>query len=268
LPELIFPKPMAADQSAGNTPSPVGISRMILTWLTLGMLAALPHGLQAQVTDTNILAELEQIISESYGPDQHLINGAEYFNLHIRSEGHKFLDEDKYYKGSVVIDKKIYKDVFLKYDIYNQQVLLLIEHPSGGNKQIILNNLRINEFEINDRIFHKFTFPGTTTLFYQVIGNNKMACFYHFRKQEIPRAIDQYNLSEFTNVQRKSYLHWQSELHAFKGTRSFIRIFPDHQPQIKSYIRQYKLNIRNLNDTEMQRLISYCNSLTKAPLED
>ena len=93
------------------------------------------------------------------------------------------MDEDNYYKGSVVIDKKIYKDVFLKYDIYNQQVLLLIEHPLGGNKQIILNNLQINEFEINGRIFHKFTFPGTTTLFYQVIGNDEMAFLNHFKNR-------------------------------------------------------------------------------------
>jgi hypothetical protein len=136
----------------------------------------------------------QQIISESYGPDQHLINGVEYINLHIRSEGHKFLDEDKYYKGRVVIDRKIYKDVLLKYDIFNQQVLLLIEHQSGGNKQIILNNLRIDGFEINGRIFHKYTSPVSGTIFYQVIGNDEMSCFYHFKKQEIPKAIDQNNL--------------------------------------------------------------------------
>jgi len=251
---------MAADQPAGYIPS--------LTWLIGCLLFVLPHSLHSQKSDPGILAELEQLISESYGPDQDLINGIEYFNLHIHSSGHKFLDEDQYYQGRVAIDKKVYRNVFLKYDLLNQQVLLLIDHPLGGNKQIILNNIRINAFEINERIFHKYTFPGSGTLFYQVIGNDEMACLYHFRKQEIPRAIDQYNLSEFTNVQRKSYLHWQSELHAFKGTRSFIRIFPDHQSQIKSYIRQNKLNIKNLNDTEMHRLISYCNSLTKAPLED
>ena len=259
---------MAADHPAGCILSQVRVSGNNFIVLIFLILAALPCSLFAQQTGENIIKELTELVVESYGPDQHLINGAEYFNLHIRSEGHKFLDEDKYYKGSVVIDKKIYKDVFLKYDIYNQQVLLLIEHPLGGNKQIILNNLRINEFEINGRIFHKFTFPGTTTLFYQVIGNDEMACLYHLKKQEIPRAIDQYNLSEFTDVQKKSYLHWQSELHAFKGNKSFVGIFPDHQPQIKTFIRQNKFRVKKLNESQMQRLISYCNSLTKTPLED
>ena len=259
---------MAADHSAGYIPSPVGISSLILTWLILCMLVALPLSLHSQKPDATIIAELEQMVTESYGPNQHLINGIEYINLHILSTGHKFLDEDEFYKGELVIDKKVYKDVFLKYDIFNQQVLLLIQHPSGGNKQIILNNLRIDEFEINGRIFRKYTFPGTGTLFYQVIGNDEMACLFHFRKQEIPRPIDNYTLSEFTDEKKKSYLHWQAELHAFKSNRSFVGIFPDHQPRIKSFIRQNKFRVKKLNDSQMQQLISYCNSITKTPIED
>ncbi len=259
---------MAADHQAGCIHSRGRVSGLNPLVLTFLILAVLHCTLNAQEPGENIIAELNELVTESYGPDQHLINGIEYVNLHIRSDGHKFLDEDKFYEGRVVIDNKVYKDVFLKYDIFNQQVLLLIQQPAGGHKQIILNNLRIDEFEINGRIFHKYTFPHTRALFYQVIGNDEMACFYHFRKQEIPRAIDQYTLSEFTEVQKKSYLHWQSELHAFKGTRSFIRIFPDHQPQIKSYIRQNKLRVRKLNDAQMYWLISYCNSLTETPIVD
>ncbi len=182
--------------------------------------------LKAQQADENIISELNELVTESYGPDQHLVNGIEYINLHIRTTGHKFLDEDEFYNGRVVIDGKVYKDVFLKYDIFNQQVLLLIDHHSGGNKQLILNNLRIDEFEINGRIFHKYTFPGTGTLFYQVIGNDEMACLYHFKKQEIPRAIDQYTLAEFTNVQKRSYLYWQSELSCIQEQPLICRDFP------------------------------------------
>ncbi|MCK4855053.1 MAG: hypothetical protein KAT31_12340 [Bacteroidales bacterium] len=259
---------MAADHPAGCIHSQVRVSGLNSLVLIFVILAAFNCTLKAQQPDENIIAELDELVTESYGPDQHLINGIEYVNLHIQSEGHKFLDEDKFYKGRVVIDNKVYKDVFLKYDIYNQKVLLFIEHPSGGHKQIILNNLRIDEFEINSRIFHKYNFPGTGTLFYQVIGNDEMSCFYHFKKQEIPRAIDQYTLSEFTDEQKKSYIYWQSELHEFKGTRSFVRIFPIHQPEIKAFIRQNKLRVRKLNDSQMYRLISYCNSITKTPITD
>ena len=65
---------------------------------------------------------------------------------------------------------------------------------------------------------------------------------------------------------KKSYIYWQSELHEFKGTRSFVRIFPDRQPEIKAFIRQNKLKIRKLNDSQMHRLISYCYSITESPI--
>ena len=259
---------MAADQSAEYTFSPVGISSPILFWLIGCWLTVLPFHLPAQKAGPEIMAELEHMISESYGPDQELINGIEYFNLHIHSSGHKFLDEDKYYEGWVAIDNKLYNHVLLKYNLFNQQVLLLIDHPQGGNKQIILNNLRINGFMINGRVFRKYSFPGYPTRFYQVIGDDGMACLYHFRKQEIPRATDQNNLSEFTEVDKKSYLHWRSELHAFKGNRSFVRIFHDHQGQITSMIRQNKLKVRKLSDTQMHWLINFCHSLTENPVED
>lgn len=259
---------MAADQSAEYTFAPVGISSPILFWLISCWLLTLPFHLHAQKSGPEIMADLEQMISESYGPDQELINGIEYFNLHIHSTGHKFLDEDKYYEGWVAMDKKVYRNVLLKYDLLNQQVLLLIDHPTGGNKQIILNNLRLEEFMINDRVFRKYTFPGYRTFFYQVIGNEKMACLYQFRKQEIPRATDQNNLSEFTEVQKKSYILWQSGLHSFKGNRSFVRIFPDHQDQIKSILRQNKLNVRKLSDAQMHWLINFCYSSIISPEKD
>lgn len=259
---------MAEDQSAGYTFSPVSISTLIHTWLILCMQLSLSLNLHGQNADRNNIAELVQLISESYGPDQHLINGIEYFNLHTHTSGHKFLDEDKFYEGRVVIDKRVYRHVMLKYDIFNQNLLLLAEQPKGGHKQVILNNLRIDEFELNGRIFRKHTFHGTGTLFYQVIGSDEIACFYHFTKQEIPRAIDQHTLSEFTDVQKKSYIYWQSELHAFNRNRSFIRIFPEHQTQIKAFLRQNKFQVRNMTDPQMYWLIHHCFSLTRTSIEE
>jgi hypothetical protein len=232
------------------------------------ILAATHCILNAQHTDKNIIVQLNSLVTESYGPDQHLINGIESVNLHLRSEGHKFLGEDKYYPGRVVIDGQVYHDVSLKYDIFNQRLLLLVQHQSAGPKQIILNNLRINEFEINGRTFRKYTFPGSGTRFYQVMGSDEMACLYHFSKLENLNPVDRYTLSRFTDERKKSYLYWHTDLHEFKSARLFVRIFPDHQPEIKAFIRKNNFRFRNINDSQMLSLISYCNSLRENPPEE
>jgi hypothetical protein len=236
--------------------------------LTLFMLANMHGRLYAQQTPDGTREELNEWIMQLYGPDQHLVNGIEYANLHLRSEGHKFLDEDRYYPGRVIIDGKAYDDVSLKYDIFNQHLILLVPFRSGGHKQIILNNMRIEGFELNGRVFRKYTFPKTGTRFYQVIGSEQMACLYHFSKQEISNPVDNYTLSKFSEVQKKSYLYWQSALHEFKGKRSFVRIFPEHQPEIRAFIRKNRFRVRKLNDTDMNWLIYHCYSLAGNPDEE
>jgi hypothetical protein len=244
---------------------PARCKHLVLSFLVL---VSLNCTLNAQQTDDHTTAALKEWVTIAYGPDQHLINGIEYVNLHLRSDGHKFLGEDKYYPGWVIIDGQVYHDVSLKYDIFNQHLLLLVQHQSGGIKQIILNNLRLDEFEINGRIFCKYTFPGIGTRFYQVIGSDEMACLYHFSKQENLNPIDRYTLSKFTEERKQSYLYWHADLHEFKSTRSFVRIFPDHQPEIKAFIRKNKFRVRNINDSQMLSLVSYCNSLADAQLEE
>jgi hypothetical protein len=259
---------MIADHRARCINSPDGVPGLKPPALIFFFLAVLPFMLTAQQPGENIIAELHELATEFYGPDQHLVNGIEYVNLHIRSSGHKFLDEDRFYEGRVVIDNKVYHHVFLKYDIYNQQVLLLIRSTSGGHKQIIMNTLRIDEFEINGRIFRKYTFPDAGTRFYQVIGSNEMACLYHFSKLEILNPVDRYTISKFTEEKKKSYLYCQSDLNKFKSARSFVRIFPDHQPEIKAFIRKNKSRFRKLNDSQMLSLICYCNSLAEGLPEE
>ena len=267
-PELIFHKPMAAVKSARYVPVPVRISAFYPLVLTFFLMASLHGTMPAQQADRSLVTELEDLIEESYGPDQHLINGIEYINLHIRTQGHKFLDEDTYYKGRIVIDHRTYRDVLIKYDIFGQRVLLLIEHSTGGNKQIVLNNLRIVEFEINNRLFRKYTFPGKGTRFYHVIGNEEMACLYYYSKQEISRPIDNNTLSELTDTKKKTYLYRRPELHAFRSNRSFVRLFPDHESRIKAYFREHRLSVRKLNDIQMSRLVGYLQSITKTASQE
>ncbi len=252
--------------SARRLPSPAGKSAFHSLKLVFLLLAALSWNLPVQAQDDhNRKAEVEEMIAVSYGPDQYLINGIEYVNLHIRSEGHKFLGEDKYHAGSVVVENKTYHHVFLKYDIFNQQLLLLIEHPSGGNKQLIMNNLRIDGFSLDGRTFRKYTFPGTGTRFYQVLGSEEMSCLHHFRKQEISKPVDNNTLSEFTETHKRSFLYRHGELTEFKGNRSFVRMFSGHEAEIKAFIRENRFRVRTLSDEQMIKLIRYCQSITEIP---
>ena len=99
---------MISDRSTGCDHSQFRILQTNFLLLIICILTAFTGILEAQDDGKNAMADLDQFIQESYGPDLRLINGREYFNLHTRSVGHKFLDDDKFYRGRVVIDQDTY----------------------------------------------------------------------------------------------------------------------------------------------------------------
>ena len=228
--------------------------------------ATLP--LHSQPGDENKITELNYYFVERYGPDQNLINGALYINLHRQATGHKFLGEDVFTTGRVVLDNREYNDLRLKYDLYNQEVILQYDFLKGGTKEIILNSLRIQEFELEGRVFRRIHFPETGALFFQVIAEGDIGCYHHYLKEIIPKVSGEHSLLEFSQTKRKSFIARYSELHKFKGSRSFTRIFPEYRSQLQKYFRQNKIRIRKATDAEMKGVIQYCHNLLRNPSED
>ena len=224
--------------------------------------------LHSQPNDEDKITTLNNYFIKRYGPDQNLINGALYINLHHQATGHKFLGDDAFTTGRVLLDNHGYNDLRLKYDLYNQEVILQYNFLQSGIKEIILNSLRIQEFELEGRVFRRIHFPETGTLFFQVIAEGDIACYYHYLKEIIPRVSDRRSIMEFTQTKRISFVAINSELRKFKGTRSFTLIFPEYRSHLKEYFRENKIRIRKTSDAEMKEVIRYCNNMLRNPSED
>jgi len=169
------------------------------------------------------IVQLENDFRNKYGPDQRLINGKRYYNQHMWSTGHKFLGEDEYQPGELVIDNHSFNNLQLKYDIYNQHVLLLHGKEGVGYNEIIINSLKLDEFHLGDKVFEKCYFPETDTLLLQVYKGKQLTFLYHWWKELIPKIRGQYNVSEFSLPKRKSYVLLPSGVYESSNARSFAR---------------------------------------------
>ncbi|MFC2098349.1 hypothetical protein ACFLSP_01255 [Bacteroidota bacterium] len=220
--------------------------------------------LKAQQPDEQSVAKLEAHLNELYGPDQFLVNGVRYYNTHISMDGHKFYGEDEFTRGKLVLEDNQYHDVFLKYNLLDQQLILQHFFNKQVYYEIILSNSRISEFELDGKIFRKCYFPSTDTRFFQVLGDGDLACYYHWTKMLVTTYTESYRQGEFSNQKRKSYLLWQSKLYEFKGARSFARIFAQDQSQVLRYIRNNRIRIKKATDAEMKELIIQCNRIIRS----
>ena len=219
---------------------------------------------QVQTISDSTINNWKKYFDLSYGPDYNLINGIKYLYLYSNASGHPFFGENQFYTGRLVITDREYHDVHLKYDIYNQNMILQYSPVTGGTDQILLNNEFIHEFKIDGKLFRKYSFSETGTRFFQVVTSGKIYCLYQWEKDlnYSPTSISSFY--NFTPQEKKAYIVMNSKPYRFKRKKKFLRLFPVQiQKEIKQFIRNNKIWLKNESDDNMRRLLEFCNQLTE-----
>ncbi len=196
-----------------------------------------------------------------YKLDQNLINGVKYYNPHSDAVGDPFFTSDKSEKGRIVVNGTTYNDVLLRYDICNQQVILEYNYTHGGINQVILNNEFISEFEIFNKLFRKFNFPLTGEKFFQVIPSDSIAFLLSWKKDMIPGGSFSQSAYEYTREKKKTYLMLHDNLWLIKGNKSLTRALSNHAPEIRKYMNQNKVKLRNSTDEVLADLVKFCSNI-------
>jgi hypothetical protein len=210
-------------------------------------------------TDFN---ELYKSIQDEYGFDQVLVNGIFYEDDLLGKIGHPFLLENRFYKGKLIFRGNEYRGIEMKYDIYNQQLLIFVTQ-NNSNVWIILPNEFISSFSFDEKTFVKFTFKREPKFYQVVCDSEKLKCLYYWLKyrydSDHKRKFYSYG---FTESARKSYLLLNDILLEYKNNSSFIRLFPQEiKYQIEGYIKSNRIKVNKCDDSIVRKLIIYCNSL-------
>src|SRR5512145_252110 len=96
---------------------------LVLSALLFGHLPLLAQ-LQKNDTCGFYYNKLYQSVQETYGIDQVLVNGIFYEDRYPGQIGHPFLFENRLYDGTITFRGEKYDEIDLKYDLYEQQIIL------------------------------------------------------------------------------------------------------------------------------------------------
>lgn len=203
-----------------------------------------------------------ELVARAYGQDQELVNGMQYYNRNPRSMGHPYLLEGWAHQGSVTIRGVLYNPIWLKYDIYAQQVEVDYSTASGGENTVILVGDRVNEFTIGNSYFKNMKLdedPLEDTLqsrFYQVLGGGRIVWYIRWEKRLIPVSGDSRFMEEFTSPKRNYLLELDGSVNAFQNKKSFIKLFPKViQKDLKRLMNQNHLLIRSASPEQLEMFI-------------
>lgn len=204
------------------------------------------------------LAECER----KYGSDTDLVNGEKYFYPYRQSQGTPFFFDDP--RNAVIeIHNKEFDDQQLRYDIFNQNLVLDFTDLYGARSSLILRNEWVGSFAFGSQQFRKMEGPDGKSGFYQVVIDGPITCVYRWSKSyklNLNSGVQNYY---FTEPAREAYLLIEGKFHPYRNNSSFQKAFePETQKQVKQFLRQSRIRVKMASDSQIRHLVEYCNSLT------
>ncbi len=200
---------------------------------------------------------------KEYGINQELINGPHFENENQNINGLPYLLNYYTNQGNLVYRGKQYSNLNLRYDIYNQQ-LLLIYLFDNVEYELHLQKELITEFSIENRKFiHESFAADEDAKFYQVLGKDfPIRILYFWQKGLSNVYVNNPDIKTFSPEQKETFILRNNKLVSFKGNSSFIRQFSSKsKAPIKKYLRQNKTKVKQANDFEIELLIEFINTI-------
>jgi hypothetical protein len=163
---------------------------------------------------------------------------------------------EKWLEGTIVLENnRTIEDVKLKYNMYEDELIML--QPKTGS--VYVDRDKVHSFILlNDAgetsLFKKYQHPGQPeqSQYFRALYQGKMSLWEHtkviFEKANFQGgySIDK-KYDEFKQYPELFYISGNMSFPAKlkTGTQAFVKIFPDHQDQVREFIKHNMLDLRN-----------------------
>lgn len=192
-----------------------------------------------------------------------LFNGIEYIEFEKGSNGFtKFLYPDNFSNGFVSYDGQSYYDVALKYNVYDDKVIVNIGENSG-KKVFEIFAAKVDSFSIDDRKFIQrkasvgrddINIDGFAEL---LVDNKNLRLFKKLHKSKSTKIRNGTVLFEYKFITPDYYLLFENKLYNVRRKQDFIGIFP----QFKEELKDLKINKERINNNPNSLVITFTNKI-------
>ena len=219
----------------------------------------------AEISCQNSKSETEEtlfeLVEQKYGIDQVLVNGKYFENIYTNDLGHPYFSEDEFKKGYLVVHNQKYNNILLKYNIWDQTVLVPYSHMT--NAAFIPPVDFIPEFGFNGHSFKKIKLENEKEQFFEEIysGEIDLLCFWKKDRDESDHNIT-FMAHKFSDPHKKLYVVVETKSYFVKNRKALNRVFPEHKNEINQYIKENKLKLYKSSNKQLSDLMVFCERLT------
>lgn len=192
---------------------------------------------------------------------QILYNGRAWRNLYTSIKGDPFLFSDNFLKGSVRAGGVFFNNQMLKYDIFNDEILLVTRKKIvlQLNKEFIESfNLEYGEKTYN---FKRLDADSLNSLsgYVRVLYEGNTSLLVKYSKEILSLAVEnKYDL--FSQIERV-YLGREGKLHRIKGRGDLLNLLEDKKQQVHSFIRSNNIRISRKDPESFMPVLEFYDRL-------
>ncbi len=204
------------------------------------------------------------------GADDELVNGKIYIQEHLMAAGHPFFLSSEWYVGSITVNGNIFEDVFLKYNIYTDELILKAERYRGGTVVISLNNEFVDNFRLGDRYFVNsinFKVRGLQTDFVELLYHGNFDFFVSYVKLFNNNYNNKTPYGNYTKTLSSFYIFQGGLLVSVGSKKSLLDYFELYKKEIKKFMKKHKIKYGKASYKELSVLMQYCDKLTEEPVK-
>ena len=228
-------------------------------FLLLGASFIIPVRAQS-VPDKELVEQILEQAETTYRVSTDLLNGEKYYYPYRSATGTPFFQVPGDPEASVKISGKNYEGQRIRYDMYNQIMVLDYIDVAGAMGSLIIQNEWIDEVSIDGYRFKVFIDKEGKERFGQVIGEGKFVCIYFWEKQYLPDMHNGEQHYFFTEPTRKSFLLYGEERCPYKGNKSLVKCFPEIlRPEVKEYLRANHIRVKKATDQQIEGILAMVN---------
>lgn len=196
--------------------------------------------------------------------DKHmLLNGRIWRNQFSKVTGDQFFMTNRYIKGSVTFNGRTFKNLDLKYDIYNDELILSIE----SYPVIFMNKEMTDSFniEFGNRTYHIIN-AGTDTLnvlkgYVNVLYNGPSALYVKYIKKIQPLADEgKYDLFYQEHL---VYLRKGAGTIPVTGKKKLMNLLDERKKEIRSYLKKTGINVTQKDPWTFIPVLEYYDGIMK-----
>jgi len=196
---------------------------------------------QGEYLNQDFNSSLEISVHDTLIENQILYNGKVWRNLYFKIKEDQFFLSNDYIPGSITIAGKTYKNLEIRYDIYNDEIIT----PTNMGSVVQVNKEMVDSFSlnfmnnslrfVNNKEDSLIGFKGYVNLLYK----GKCELYVKYRKEIKLLAVDR-KYDKFSQLHR-IYLVKDGTAYQITGRQNLLNLFGDDKHRVKEFIKENRL---------------------------